>query len=84
MESAHDEKAVRDSFEADPDFQAALHVANAVHYHGLGYSAREAHDFLHQSIVLRQYRTNQQSPAFFQVVTQNVSIVKKVVQPFPA
>ena len=40
------EKAMKDALEASPLFQANLHVANAINFKTLGYSVKEAVDFL--------------------------------------
>ena len=77
------DNAIKDTFEVNYPFQAKLHVASAVNHLELGYSGKEAHDFLHQAICLRLFRTKQTKPVFFQIATQNVSIVKRACRPFP-
>ena len=71
------------SYENNPDFQADLHIANAVNYFALGYTAKEAHDFLHKAICLRLFKTRQTEFVLFKVATQNACIVRRVCRAFP-
>ena len=54
-----------------------------MNYFALGYTAKEAHDFLHKAICLRLFKTKQTTFMFLKVATQNACIVQRVCRAFP-
>ena len=84
MVEAADDKAVKDSYESSVAFQADLHIANAVNFFQLGYSAKEGFDFLHQAAAMRYLTRQAPEQRFFKLAAQNVSIVKRHCRPFKA
>jgi hypothetical protein len=77
------EQQARDSYENNAHFQADLHISNAVNYFALGYTAKEAYDFLHKAICLRLFKTGQTKYMLFKVAAQNACIVQRVCMAFP-
>ena len=54
-----------------------------MNYFALGYTAKEAHDFLHKATCLRLFKTRQTGFALFKVATQNTCIVRRACRAFP-